>query len=135
MEGHRWARNRHYRERTTREALPVFVFLFFSIFEIGYLIYSPPTFSTWRDWIIVAGAILFPIMATISWRSMRNNWSTDKEDQTIMQTLGYIVLAPILVLIIVIAGFALFSAFGWFATIPSWAAVIIILLVLIYLKK
>ena len=32
------------------------------------------------------------------------------------------------------AGFALFSAFGWLATIPSWAAVIILLLVLIYLK-
>jgi hypothetical protein len=82
-----------------------------------------------------ATAKRFCPMAIISWRSMRNNWAAEKEDQTIMRTLGYILLAPILLVLAVIAGFALFSAFGWLATIPSWAAVIIILLVLIYVKK
>ena len=51
-----------------------------------------------------------------------------------MRTLGYVVLAPIALIVAVFAGLALFSVFGWLATIPSWAAVIIVLLVLIYLK-
>jgi hypothetical protein len=34
-------------------------FLFFSVLEIGYLVYKQPTFSRWSDWIIVAGAVLF----------------------------------------------------------------------------
>jgi hypothetical protein len=110
-------------------------FVFFSVFELGYLFFSRPTFSSLVDWLILAGAIFFPIMALISWRSMRNDWSVEKEDQTFTRTFGYIVLAPILLVVAVIAGFALFSAFGWLATIPSWAAVIIVLLVLIYLKK
>jgi hypothetical protein len=111
------------------------VFVFFSVFEISYLLYSQPTFSKLGDWIILGGAFFFPIMALISWRSIRNDWSAEKEDQTITRTFGSIVLAPILLVVAVVAGFALFSAFGWLATIPSWAAVIIILLVLIYFKK
>lgn len=110
-------------------------FVAFSLFEIGYLVYRPPTFSTWRDWIIAGGAILFPIMAIISFRSMRNNWTPEQEDQVATRTLGYVFLAPFLLVGIVLIGIALFSAFGWLATVPSWAAVIIVLLILIYLKK
>jgi hypothetical protein len=69
---------------------------------------------------------------------MWNNWSVEQTDRIfdrIAQTLGYVVLAPIaLIIVAVLAGVALFSAFGWLATIPSWAAVIIVLLVLIYLR-
>ena len=116
-----------------RERLfPLRIFVFFSIFLIGYLFFRPPTFSNLGDWIIVGGAFLTPVLALISWLSIRNDWSVQKEEQTSMRTLGYIVLAPVLLLMALIAGFALYSAF---ATIPSWAAVIIILLALIYLKK
>jgi hypothetical protein len=55
-----------------------------------------------------------------------------------MRPVGYVLLVPVALivaaLVAVLAGVALFSAFGWLATIPSWAAVIIVLLVLIYLK-
>jgi hypothetical protein len=50
-----------------------------------------------------------------------------------------VVLAPVALivagLVAALFGIVLYSAFGWLATIPSWAAVIIVLLVLIYLKK
>jgi hypothetical protein len=52
-------------------------FLVFSVFYFGYLFYRPPTFSKWQDWIIVGGAILFPIMAILSYLSMRKNWSAE----------------------------------------------------------
>jgi hypothetical protein len=105
-------------------------FLLFSVLYIAFLVYLPPKFVGWRDWIPVAGAIFFPLMALLSWLSMRNDWSVEKEEQTIMRTLGYIVLAPVLLVVAIIVGLALYSAFGWFATIPSWAAVIIVLLLL-----
>jgi hypothetical protein len=121
---------------TKREKLvQPLVFLLFSVFFFGYWFYRPPTFSTWQDWIIVGGAVFCPIMAIFMWVSIPNTWSAEKEDQAFMQTLGYLVLVPILLVLAVIAGFALFSTFGWLATIPSWAAIITILLVLIYLKK
>jgi hypothetical protein len=47
----------------------------------------------------------------------------------------YMVLGPpILLVAIVISGIMMYAAFGWFAAIPSWAALIIFLLVLILLK-
>jgi hypothetical protein len=112
-----------------------FGFVAFSIFEIGYLIWQPPTFALLRDWIILGGAIFFPIMAVISYVSLCKSWTPQQEDRATTRTLGFIFLAPVALVGIVLAGFMLFSAFGWFATIPSWAAVIIMLLVLIYLKK
>jgi len=42
----------------------------------------------------------------------------------------YIVLAPIILVGIVYASIALYSAFGWLATIPLWATGIIVLLFL-----
>jgi hypothetical protein len=70
---------------------------------------------------------------------MRNNWTTEQEEQALTRTFSFAIWAPIVLVIAlivaVLVGIALFSAFGWFATIPSWAAVIIVLLVLIYLKK
>jgi len=54
------------------------------------------------------------------------------------RAMGYMTLGPILLVAIVVGvvvgGMMLYSVFGWFATIPSWAAVIIVLLVLILLK-
>jgi hypothetical protein len=55
-------------------------FLIFSALQIGYLFYRPPTFSKWQDWIIVGGAILFTIMAILSYLSMRKNWSAEQTD-------------------------------------------------------
>jgi hypothetical protein len=106
----------------------------FSALAIGYLFYQPPTFSNLKDWVTLGGAIFLPPLAIINFFGMRNNWSDEQADQIAKQTFGYVVLAPIALIVAVLAGIMLFSAFGWFATIPSWAAIIIVLLVLIYLK-
>jgi hypothetical protein len=60
---------------------------------------------------------------------MRGRRSGEKEEEITERTFGYIVLVPVLLLVAIIAGFALYWAFdSVFATIPSWAAVIIFLL-------
>ena len=103
-----------------REQFTAFVgFVLFSAFEIGYLFYNPPTFSNLKDWIIVGGAIVFPIMAILSFFAMRNDWSDEQADRIIIRTFGYVVLAPIALIVAVLAGIMLFSAFGWLAAIGS----------------
>ncbi len=118
-------------KKRRREQVSTFlVFVAFSVLEIGYLLFSNrPT-----NWIILAGAIMFPILALLALLSLIKNWTPEQEDKIFSRTLGWIVAAPIVVVVAAIAGVALYSAFGWLATIPSWAAVIIVLLVLIYLK-
>jgi hypothetical protein len=115
------------------------LFALISAFWAGYLFYHPPTFSTVGDWVIVAGAIFFAIWAITALCGMLNGWTAEQEDKALGRTMGFVVFAPVaLVVAALVAGLAgvtLFSTFGWLATIPSWAAVIIVLLVLIYLKK
>ena len=115
----------------------IFALLFslsFSALEIGVLIFAPPKFDHWTDWLIVGGAILFPIMAIFLFISMLAGWSAEREEQAFTRTIGCIFLTPVVLIIVAVAGFALYSAFGWLGTIPTWAAVIIVLLVLILLK-
>ena len=107
-------------------------FLAFSVFEIGYLVIHGVKLETVRDWIILLGAIFFPICALLSFFAMQRQWSAEQEDRVFTRTLGWIVLGPI---VLILAGVGLYAAFGWFAAIPSWAAVIIVLLVLLLAKK
>jgi hypothetical protein len=44
-------------------------FVVFSALLIGVLFFWPPTFSKPRDWLVVAMAMLFPIIAVISFRA------------------------------------------------------------------
>jgi hypothetical protein len=110
-------------------------FVAFSVFYIGYVFYSPPTFNTLVDWCAAGGAIFFPIMAIISFRSLRNDWSPQREDQATMRMIWNIVLTPVLLVGAVVAFFMLQSAFSWLAALPSGMAVVIVLLVLIYLRS
>jgi hypothetical protein len=80
------------------------------------------------------------VLVVWSWKKL----GTERQERlltvfgSVVRLVRFVVLAPIVLIIVLIAavlvGWGLFSAFGWFATIPSWAAVIIVLLVLIYLK-
>lgn len=118
-----------------REVLTQFcTFLGFSALEISHFVFNGIKLEKVGDWIILVGAVLFPIMTIVSWRSLRNNWTAEEEDRAATRTLGYIVLIPIILVAVIVTGYALFSLYGWLATIPSWAAVIILLLILIYLK-
>jgi ABC-type branched-subunit amino acid transport system permease subunit len=78
-------------------------------------------------------------MAIIALCGLLNGWTAEQEDKALGRTMSFVVFAPVTLivaaLVAVLFGIVLFSAFGWLASIPTWAAVIIVLLVLIYLKK
>lgn len=119
------------RSETRREKLTFFIlFLGFSILEVAVLAFSHPTFEKWGDWMIAGGALLFPILTVLSWKSLISNWSVEESDHAVGKVFGWIIAAPVIVAALVLVGWALFSFLGWLATIPVWAAVIIILLLL-----
>jgi hypothetical protein len=62
-------------------------FVFISALGIGYLFFRPPTFSILQDWIILGGAILCLIMAIISFRIMRNDWTDEEADRVTTRTM------------------------------------------------
>jgi hypothetical protein len=111
------------------------VFLFFSFLEIYVLSTQSLDFSKLGGWAIAGGAFFFPLLALITMLAIVFNWSNERTDRTIKWTFGLIILAPVILIIAVVGGYFLLSAFGWLTTIPSWAAVIIGLLLLIYFKK
>ena len=110
------------RRREKRNAF--LTFGLFSVFLVGYLFYEPLTFTKLRDWIILGGAVIFPVCALLSYRSMRGNWTVEKKDRVFTRTFGLTFLGPV---VAVVAGIALYA-------VPSWAAAIVVLLALILLK-
>jgi Ca2+/Na+ antiporter len=121
-------------ERLRAQRRTFYTFLFFSAFEIGALASGLVSLATWGGWIVLFGAFFFPVMAVISLVGILKNWTVEQEDRAFTRTFGYIFGVPIILVAFILAGWVLFSTFGWLASIPSWAAVIIVLLVLLLLK-
>ena len=103
-------------------------FLGFSILELWVLFFGNLTFERWKDWIIVGGAFFFPLMALRSASSLANDSRLTDPSKNLALAIKWLLAAPFVLIGLVIAGWALYSIFGWFATIPSWAAVIILIL-------
>lgn len=114
-------------KRRREHRLTFLGFVFFSALEIGYLFFRPPTFSTLQDWIIVGGAVLCSIMAIVSFRIMRNDWTDEEADRVTMRTLRYVFLSPFFVIGGLFLAVILQSAFE---SIPFWAVIFILLLLL-----
>ena len=88
-------------------------FLILSALWIGDLLYKPPTFSDWLDWLRLGGVVFFPALAILSYFVMRKKWSAEQEER------AYIVFAPIIFVGAVLVSFALYSALGRLAATPS----------------
>jgi hypothetical protein len=89
-------------------------FLIIYAFWIGELLYKPPMFSDWYDWLRLGGVIFFLALTILSYFIMIKNWSVEREGR------AYIVLAPIILVGTVLVSVALYFIFGWL-TITSWA--------------
>jgi len=88
-------------------------FLILSALWIGDLLYKPPTFADWYDWLRLGGVVFFPALAILSYFTMRKKWSAAQEER------AYIVFAPIIFVGAVLVSVALYSAFGRLAATPS----------------
>lgn len=89
----------------------------------------------WR-WVIgPIGAFFFGVMAILSWVSYFRRLPAEKSDQLILRTLWRIVLAPIVLIILAAILAGIFFGFSWLFTIPSWAAVIIVLLLVLIARR
>jgi hypothetical protein len=107
---------------------PTFVvFAGFSVLEFVVLSTVKVDTSDLDFWIIVAGAIFFPVLAILSFLSIWNNWTREQEDRA-FNVLRYMCLIPIILGGAMLVSVGLFLFWGWLGIIPSWAAVIAIFL-------
>lgn len=118
-------------EKGVKEKWKTLLFwLGFSVLGIWALIYGNLTFEKWKDWLIVGTAFYFPLMAFDSARNLESDPRVVGMAKSIARMCQWILAAPFVIVALSVAGWLLFSFFGWLATIPAWAAVIIILLLL-----
>ena len=87
-------------------------FLIVSVVWTGDLVYKPPTFSGWYEWLRLGGVIFFPTMAILSYFIMRENWSVEEEER------AYIVFTPIILAGAVLVSVVVHFAFERLATTP-----------------
>jgi hypothetical protein len=100
--------------QTRRERrLAFWGFLVVAAVWIGDLIYKPPAFSGWFNWLRLGGFVFFPTMAILSYCIVRENWSVEEEER------AYIVFTPIIVVGTVLVSAALYWAFGQLVATPS----------------
>jgi hypothetical protein len=86
--------------------------------------------TTVKYWALVAGAFLFPLLAIVSWRAYRNGWQPERTDKAVGRLFGWLVASPFVLIAAGLVIWGVVSLAGWFASIPVWAAVIIILLLI-----
>lgn len=112
---------------------PALLFTFFM--ALNFFTWKTGSFSDfeeWENWLGIGGMALFGPLAVFSWVSYFSGWSAHQEEHIGLSLLKWIFLGPI---IFIIGGLALFFIAKWLLSIPSWAAVMIILQVLILIKK
>jgi hypothetical protein len=106
-----------------------FTLLFFSVLEIGALVFYDDLRRGWFGLVLWGGAIFFPIMTVFSWLSMHNDWSGDEEGKAIQNTLIWLIGVPILLGAFIAVGWGLSWVLGW----PLWASVIVLLLLAVFI--
>lgn len=88
-------------------------FLILAALWIGDLLYKPPMFSDWHDWLRLGGVILFPTMTILSYFIMQKKFSEEEEKR------AYIICAPLILVGTVLVTVALYWIFGRIAATPS----------------
>lgn len=85
-----------------------------------------------EDYGIPIAIVFFSVMLVVFWIGLLRGWSNQRTEDAVVKSMGWLLASPVLALII---GVPLYFAFSYLATIPSWAAIIIVLLVFLILKK
>lgn len=91
--------------------------------------------AEWLTWLVGVAAVCFFAAGVFSLVAWAKNWNAEETEKTGQEMLGCAVAIPFVAVAVVVAAWLLFSALGWLTSIPAWAVVIIVLLVLLLLKK
>jgi hypothetical protein len=82
-----------------------------------------------------SGALMFGSFAAFNAIAYFKRWSDKQASEMGSRFVWWIIKSIGAVLAICIAGVAIYLGFDWFSSIPSWAAVIIVLLVILVLSR
>jgi len=125
-----------------------FILLSLSLAHLGGWLSGDLKFETLTDWYFLFTAISFTALTAVSWKRLENKWSinhskqlikkglvfllkaVNHSKQVIKKVLVFLLKAVFVIFLVAVVGWVLVSFFGWLGTIPLWAAVIIVLLIL-----
>jgi hypothetical protein len=85
----------------------------------------------WKFWLVCLAMLTLGVVVIVRLLSITNGWTVGEEEKANDKIFTFLGCLPFALAGIAVAAFAVFSFLGWFASIPSWAAVIIVLMVLI----
>lgn len=111
-----------------------FIWLSLATLECYVFFTTELNFDKFKSWAILFGAVLFPVGALHAGLCLLKGWNEERANLLIARVVNWVVLKPIIwafVLALIALGLAgIVSLVGWFSSIPAWAAVIIILLLI-----
>ena len=110
--------------------LTLVLWLGFSALEIWLLLFGNLKFDHWKAWVIALGAVFFPFMALWSAAELTSDKRLTGALRRGAVAIKWLLAAPFVIVATILIGWLLFAVLGWFASIPLWAAVIIILLLI-----
>jgi LytS/YehU family sensor histidine kinase len=100
----------------------------FSALGVWVLVYENLKFDHWKDWLIVVSTIFSLLMTFGAANILAKDAGVTGVVNTVAVAVKWLLLAPFFAMAVGIAGWLLFSIFGWMGSIPAWAAIIIVIL-------
>lgn len=106
---------------------------FYIIFSYSYFSGRLDIKDGWfEDYGIPIAIVFFSVMLIVFWIGVLRGWSNQRTEDAVVKSMAWLLASPVLA---VAFGVPLYFAFSYLTTITSWAAIIIILLVFLVLKK
>jgi hypothetical protein len=109
-----------------------FLFMLLMAVNATYLVFLGDGFKKeWVFWLIACSIPVWWAWSIFSLLSIIKGWTNREVESKGSKAFGYAIATPFVLAGIAFVLFALMALFGWFSSIPSWATVMIILMVLI----
>lgn len=76
--------------------------------------------------------VFFSVMLLVFWIGILRGWSNQRTEDVVAKSLAWLITSPVIAIIL---GIPLYFALSDLASIPSWAAIIIVLLLIMIMRR
>ncbi len=111
----------------------IFLSVLYTAFSYAYFSGRLDIKDGWfEDYGIPISIVFFSVMLLVFWIGILRGWSYQRTEDAVVKSIAWLMASPVLAVII---GVPLYFAFSYLASVPSWAAIIIVLLLILILRR